>query len=793
MNSETGTSTVLIVDDDHGLRSLIERRLLAEGFRTAGVATGAEAIEWLTARGADIMLLDLKLPDTSAGDLLAELSRRNVAVPFIVITGQGDERVAVDMMKRGARDYLTKDMAFLELLPSVVGRVLEQAEQERRLAQAEASLEESRRMLARLFSNLGGVVYRCRNDKKWTMEFLSDGCQSLTGYRAEDIVDNRIISYGQVIHPDDRERVWSEVQEGLRKNEPFRMMYRITTVDGREKWVWEQGRGVFGPGGEVVALEGFITDITDYRRAQEALAESEERFRQLAENIQEMFWVLTPADGRLLYVSPAYEKIFGRSCDALYADPQSLLESIHPADRDRASALVSGRDHAVRDEEYRIVRADGSLRWISASTFPVSNETGEAYRIVGVARDITDRKQAEEQLRHAHKMEAVGTLASGVAHDFNNLLTAILGYTTLARKTLHKNHPANQSLEMVESAVQQAGGVAKALLTFSHKTATEKAPVNLCTVVADSLRLLRRVLPASVEITDDVPARSEVWVNADATQLQQVLMNLAVNARDAMPDGGHLYISLRKAPPSASRTRSRRGGPAMPRAVLVIQDTGMGMPEDVRLRVFEPFFTTKPRGQGTGLGMSIVHGIITDHGGRIRIESEPNRGTRVVITLPQCEPLTPATTSAPETRRKHGRGEAILVVEDDAHIRSIVTSALRSEGYEVYQAADGVEAMSVLETHAATIRLLVLDIDLPRLSGLAYLERVRQKGLQLPAVLVTGSVETELHEPAADNTQLLRKPFRMSELATVVAHMLNQHTQKEEVLSHERHDPHPGR
>lgn len=782
---------ILLVDDDQGLLALMQRRLASEGFRIATAASAAEAIASLTARRADLMLLDLKLPDMKWDDLLRELTARELTVPFIVITGQGDERAAVQVMKRGARDYLTKDNAFLDLLPSVVTRIVDQILQERRLADAESSLRESQRMLSTLMSNLAGMVYRCRNDRDWTMEFVSEGCFDLTGYCAADLLHNELVSYADLIHPDDRVPVWEAVQTALQRREPYRLLYRIRAASGDERWAWEQGRGVFDEAGGVVALEGFIADITDYKHAQQALQESEQRFRQLAENIQEVFWVLSPRDGRLLYVSPAYEKIFERTCGSLYAQPQSLLEMIHPADRDRAALLLSGEGDTVREEEYRLVRPDGSFRWICASTFPVRNEAGEIYRVVGVARDITDRKLAEDQLRHAQKMEAVGTLASGVAHDFNNLLTAILGYASLARKTLHKSHPAHQSLEMVENAIQQASGVAKALLTFSHKTATEKHTVNLRDVVTESLRLLRRVLPASIEIVDDLPANLDLWVNADANQIQQVLMNLAVNARDAMPNGGRLRIALRRAPAAPPRS-GRPRIPARSRAVIVVEDTGAGMTEEVRSRVFEPFFTTKPRGQGTGLGMSIVHGIIADHQGRIRIDSEPEHGTRVTITLPQsAAPEEPVSRSA-EQRPRRGHGELILVVEDDDQIRSIVTSSLRSQGYQVVQASNGTEALEVFEDHEGEIRLLVLDVDLPRMSGLTYLEKIRGLGLDLPAVLVTGSIDAGGNQPAGDNTRLLRKPFRMSELATVVAQLLAKSARKEEAR-HERNNPSPRR
>jgi signal transduction histidine kinase len=437
--------------------------------------------------------------------------------------------------------------------------------------------------------------------------------------------------------------------------------------------------------------------------------------------------------------------------------------------------LKDGQTHQAITE----TPAGNETRNYKVISTPLRGKDGKVTAAIEMVEDITERKRAEEvragleaQLRQAQKMEAVGTLASGIAHDFTNLLTAIFGYTDLAKATLPDDHPAIRALEMVEHSAMQARGVTDSLLTFSHRRGTEKRPINLLRTVGDTLRLLRRVMSPSIDVVQELSGEGDIWVNADATQIQQILMNLAVNGRDAMPDGGTLRVLLSREPAG----RAVKGSPGTlgdrAEAVLVVEDTGVGMTKETRSRVFEPFFTTKPRGQGTGLGMSIIHGIVTDHGGQIDITSQPGRGTRVTVRLPCCAP--PKKTAArqsrlPETR---GHGEVIIIVEDDEHVRSIMTSTLRSRGYQVVPAANGTEALAALDDSRDSVRLVIFDVDLPNGEGLAMLQQARRRRSDLPFVVVTGGLEGDPAGQLAKQDCLLRKPFQMSGLTETVARSL---------------------
>ena len=384
------------------------------------------------------------------------------------------------------------------------------------------------------------------------------------------------------------------------------------------------------------------------------------------------------------------------------------------------------------------------------------------------------RANMREQLHQAQKMEAVGLLAGGVAHDFNNLLTVISGHVELARGQVSDGSGVLASLATVEEAVEQAAGVTRSLLTFSQKVPAEKKPINLCAAIEKAMRMLRRTLPASMEFVVDTECDPAPWVRADPTQLQQIVLNLAINARDAMPEGGTLRISI-------SSSGSDGGGSTPPSSMdrpfaqVIVEDTGAGMSPEVLSRIFEPFFTTKSRGRGTGLGLAVVHGIVEDHEGQIEVRSELGTGTTFTISFPCVSPKPPDTGAGGEAGRCRGHGELVLLAEDDFQVRAIVAATLASLGYEVVQAADGDALLECFERHQSRIKLFILDVDLPKRNGLDCLRAIRAKGVETPALVISGSVDAELADQLDDESILLPKPFQTIELGRVVRNMLAAH------------------
>ncbi len=381
-------------------------------------------------------------------------------------------------------------------------------------------------------------------------------------------------------------------------------------------------------------------------------------------------------------------------------------------------------------------------------------------------REIEHREQAEveqarlrEQLFQSQKMEAVGRLANGVAHDFHNLLTVVRGCAERLRISLAGREDALGAVDTIERAVGQATGVARSLLDFCRFSPSEKVPVDLGALVEDTCGLLRHMLPAAVEMTVETPRDGGVWVRANRVQLQQVVMNLVINARDAMPQGGRLTLRV-----------TRGVWEDEPVACLTVADTGAGMPPEVREHAFDPFFTTKPRDRGTGLGLPIVHGIVMEHWGHVEIRSEPGRGCEVTVALPLTNPAS-AEALTDVSEPAGGNGELILLAEAHRPTRELIASALASFGYAVVQAADGDAATELYRKHRRAVRALVLGADLPGRSGLECLHEVRRRAGAVPAVILVG----DSGPPPGDvaDAEILRKPFAMTRLAAAVYRMLN--------------------
>ncbi len=515
------------------------------------------------------------------------------------------------------------------------------------------------------------------------------------------------------------------------------------------------------------------SDITRRKKAEEDIRRQALVFENMYDGV-----LLVDLQNRIVGLNPSAEKILGSSRRRLMGrSPESLCR---PAE---AAALMSTIHSAIgRGErwsgEITFPQVEGGEKVCESSVVPLRDEGGQQIGTIWVNRDVTEGKLAEraraelrERLRHSEQMETIGTLASGIAHEFENLLTAISACADLAKTTLDPIHPAAKELENVEQIATLARGVTNALLALGHRQVVRKVPVNICDVTLETIRLLRRLLP-DCQVFGDLPKERTLWVLGDSGQLQRVLINLATNARDAMPTGGRLQITLRGG--AAGDGWSGTGESEDCSACLIVEDTGCGMSEELLSRVFEPFLTTKPRGKGTGLGMTMTKGIIEDLGGSIDVWSRPGEGTRVSIRLPCCK-APPMAGGEDGARSTAGDGGTILVVERDEQVRSIITSSLRSQGYEVHSTGSVEDAASAARALDGGLRLLIVDIDLSDEDHLASLAEIRREGCASPVILLSGTLSIDLRKYGMEDSHILRKPFEMIELTNTVSHCLRRH------------------
>ena len=637
---------LLIVDDapDHA-EMVAEFVRLSDGWRNAAIdiATSYEsAVAAFERTSFDLAFFDYRLGARDGLTLLRELRGHGVTTPVVLLTGHGAEDVAVEALRAGAADYLTKG----QLSPEALGRT---------------------------------------------------------------------IRHALALNAEERQR----------------------------------------------------------RQAESALRASEERFRALVENSSDAV-MLIDAEGRVSYITPSSQRLVGWNAREMVG--RSIFDFVHPDDREVASARMAEalrRLEQTVSAELRLQHADGS--WRSVEMISVNHLNDPSVQAVVVtARDVTERRGLEEQLRQAQKMDAMGRLAGGIAHDFNNLLTAILGYCNLMLDEMRAGDPLRDDVEEIRKAGNRAASLTRQLLAFSRRQLLQPQIVDLNELVRQTEKLLRRLIGEDVELVIALTPETAA-VKVDPSSIEQVLVNLAVNARDAMPVGGLLTVETAVVDLDSSHAIAHMTVDPGRYVMLSVGDTGRGMDASTRERLFEPFFTTKEQGEGLGLGLATVYGIVKQNGGQIWVYSEVGHGTVFKVYLPAARPTAASARAEPSGDGQIERGwETVLLVEDEDAVRVLAREVLRRHGYVVLEARHGLDAVRVAEQHQDAIHLMITDVVMPHMSGRDLAIRLTAARPDMKVLFISGYTDhAVVHRDLTPGTAFLQKPFTPEHFARAVRSVLD--------------------
>ncbi len=597
--------------------------------------------------------------------------------------------------------------------------------------------------------------------------YVSPACRRTTGYSAQEFLDNPALME-EIIAAEDR-GVWSTHRHLPRKpGRRDRVTFRIVTREGETRWIEHACQAVVDENGRFSGYRASNRDVTERRRAEEALRRAElEKETILDSQMEHVIYqdldhgILWPNRAACDSVNAKREELIGRRCYEVWAGGQQPCD-----DCPVAAAVETGQEREIQKET-----PDGRAWYIRG--YPVRDDRGEITGAIEVTQEITERRELERQLLQSQRMEAVGILAGGVAHDFNNILTGIVGSAELALGSLPSEALATAKVKQIVGLAKRAAKLTRQLLAFSRQQNYEPEVLRVNELIGDLLGLLERVIGEDIDLTFQPSALPDT-IRADSGQLEQVLMNLTVNSRDAMPQGGKIFIHTRNRTVRESDPEARSGLPAGHYVQLSVRDTGLGMDDHTRERVFEPFFTTKEVGKGTGLGLSTVYGIVRQHGGQITVDSQPGRGTEFHVLLPLTDAPVRRDESPAQSRSSAGR-ETILVVEDEAAVRSVLQRGLETQGYRVLVADGPREALELFARHGDRIDLLVSDVVMPGQSGFDLYRSLSADAPRLKVLFISGYSKQQFSEddPTVIDLPLLQKPFHIVELAGAARRLLD--------------------
>jgi PAS domain S-box-containing protein len=750
---------VLVIDDDDRMCETLGAVLRHAGYAVRTASRGQEGLAQLRSAPVDIAIVDINLPDGSGLDLLADITRVSPDAEVIFISGFAPFTSVIEALGGAAFAYLPKPFEMPHLLA-----IVRKAREKQTLVRALGESEDRYRLVT---EHILDALYLFDVDGNIT--FVNRRAEELSGYSRDELLGRQISTF---LAPDSARRPNERIEVAREGRAiPSSFERELVRKDGTHVWV-EGHTTSISRDGKLIGRLGAARDISQRMVVEAARRESEERFRAVFEQAAVGIGVVAD-DGRFLRVNQRLCDMVGYTADELTS--MRFLDITYPEDREMNVALrrpmIDGTAPAYSIEK-RYVRKDGGVIWVAVTASQATEPSGRRYSI-GIIQDITERKRLEQQLLHAQRMEGIGQLAGGIAHDFNNLLTVISGRSELVFDSLAPADPARRDLDLIHATAERAAALTRQLLAFSRKQVLQPKVIALSVLVASATNLLKRILGENIELTfasDPDPG----WVLVDPGQIEQVIVNLAVNARDAMPGGGRLTLETANVELDRAYAAHRVDVAPGRYVRLVVSDTGAGMSAALQAHIFEPFFTTKGPGKGTGLGLATAYGIVKQSGGHISVYSEPGVGTTFKIDLPRTDEVREAPAPASAPALSHGT-ETILLVEDEAEVRDLSREILARLGYTLLEAAMPRDALLVAQRHVGRIDLLLTDVVMPQMSGRALAEAVVSERPEMKVLFMSGYTDDAIirHGVLEPGISFIEKPFAPRALAAKIREVLD--------------------